>query len=359
MKSLLGKLISNYHKSSIKYRRLIRKEKIIGWLIAIAILFIPIIGAIWLLPFVFLGTFAIIREIRDRGNNRIVSSVGGLVAIILLFVVGILPVSFANPTTKNTNPTVVEEKKSEETEIPPEALSEGINLPITSNNNEGAKQEAPQNTELYTVASVVDGDTAKLIINGKSESIRIIGLDTPETVDPRKPVQCFGKEASAKAKDLLDGQKVRIEVDSSQGDRDKYDRLLRYIILPDGRNFSKVMIEDGYAFEYTYNIPYKYQAEFKEAQRVAREQNRGLWSSNTCNGESKEALTPIIVPPVPKENTPPTSSTNTESASEVVKKSTNDICHAPGTTYYDRTKNFTPYETLEECLDSGGRMPER
>ena len=139
----------------------------------------------------------------------------------------------------------------------------------------------------YQIHRVVDGDTARVWVDGESESIRIIGLDTPETVHPRQPVECFGQEASNRAKELLDGQTVGLEIDPTQGDRDTFGRLLRYIILPDGRNFSQVMIEEGYGFEYTFRSnPHTYQTEFQTAQRQARENQRGLWSPDTCNGEA-------------------------------------------------------------------------
>ena len=134
----------------------------------------------------------------------------------------------------------------------------------------------------YKVTSVVDGDTIKVSIDGKIESIRLIGIDTPETVDPRKPVQCFGLEASNKAKEVLTNKKVLLESDSTQDDRDKYNRLLRYVFLEDGSNFNKMMIAEGYAHEYTYNSPYKYQAEFKQAEKEARENKKGLWADNVC-----------------------------------------------------------------------------
>lgn len=135
----------------------------------------------------------------------------------------------------------------------------------------------------YSVVSVVDGDTVKVSINGTTETLRLIGLDTPETVDPRKTVQCFGKEASNKAKELLTGKKVRIETDPSQGEKDKYGRTLAYIYV-DGILYNKYMIEQGYAHEYTYNTPYKYQADFKLAQKNAETNKVGLWSPSTCNG---------------------------------------------------------------------------
>ena len=135
-----------------------------------------------------------------------------------------------------------------------------------------------------TVIRVVDGDTIHVLLNNNDITIRMIGIDTPETVDPRKPVQCFGKEASNHARQLLDGATVYLEIDDSQGDYDKYNRLLSYVWLADGRMFNQVMIADGFAFEYTYNRPYKYQAQFKDAQRNAQSLQLGLWSSTTCNG---------------------------------------------------------------------------
>jgi len=151
------------------------------------------------------------------------------------------------------------------------------------------------NKIFYSVVKVVDGDTLALNIDGQNQTLRLIGIDTPETVDPRKPVQCFGVEASNKAKEILTGQKVRIEKDSTQGELDKYNRLLAYVFLEDGTNFNKMMIEQGYAYEYTYDLPYKYQKEFKLSEQTAREQGRGLWAKDTCNGEAtKTQGIPIV-----------------------------------------------------------------
>lgn len=97
---------------------------------------------------------------------------------------------------------------------------------------EVANKEAAA-TELHEVISVTDGDTLKINLNGNIETLRLIGIDTPETVDPRKPVQCFGQESSDKAKQLLSGKKVSLEADPTQGERDQYGRLLRYVFLED------------------------------------------------------------------------------------------------------------------------------
>ncbi len=122
-----------------------------------------------------------------------------------------------------------------------------------------------------------------------------MGIATPETGDPRKPVQCCGKEASEKAHNVLDDKKGRLAKDPSQGERDKYDRLLRYVFLEDGTNFNQLMIEEGYAFEYTYGEPYQYQTEFKQAEARARANKRGLWADDTCAGKV-QVPTPIDLP---------------------------------------------------------------
>ena len=143
----------------------------------------------------------------------------------------------------------------------------------------------PQNT--YAVFKVIDGDTISIIKDNKTVTLRLIGLDTPETVGPRKPVQCFGKAASDKAKELLTGKTVRLELDPSQGLLDKYRRTLAYVFLRDGTLFNEYMIAEGYGHEYTYNLPYKYQKEFKEAEARARAEKRGLWADDTCAGDTK------------------------------------------------------------------------
>jgi micrococcal nuclease len=135
---------------------------------------------------------------------------------------------------------------------------------------------------LYSVVKVVDGDTIHIDIDGKKETVRLIGINTPETVDPRRPVECFGKEASNKAKELLEGKKVRVETEASQGERDKYGRLLGYVFREDGLFVNNYLVTEGYAYEYTYNLPYKYQSEFKAAQKTAETSGRGLWAIGVC-----------------------------------------------------------------------------
>lgn len=163
-----------------------------------------------------------------------------------------------------------------------EELELGILLEPSSSLSQSNPEERAPEYEWYPVVKVVDGDTLVIAMNGKSETLRLIGIDTPETVDPRKTVQCFGKEASEKAKDLLSGNSVRLEMDVPQGERDKYGRRLAYAYLPSGMNVAEYMIAEGYGHEYTYNIPYKYQTDFKAAEQKAREEKRGLWADDAC-----------------------------------------------------------------------------
>ena len=133
-----------------------------------------------------------------------------------------------------------------------------------------------------TVTKVVDGDTIRVDDNGQRQTIRLIGLDTPESVDPRKPVQCFAHEASAHAETVLDGQSVYLETDPSQDSVDRYGRTLAYVWTESGRLFNLDMIAEGYAHEYTYDLPYRYQQIFRTAEDSARTDERGLWSPDAC-----------------------------------------------------------------------------
>jgi micrococcal nuclease len=125
----------------------------------------------------------------------------------------------------------------------------------------------------FKVVRVIDGDTIE--IEG-GERVRYIGIDTPETVDPRKPVQCFGFEASEKNKELVEGKEVRLEKDVT--DRDKYGRLLRYVYV-NSLFVNLELVKQGFAFSYTYPPDVKHQAEILAAEEEARKAKRGLWKA--------------------------------------------------------------------------------
>lgn len=126
------------------------------------------------------------------------------------------------------------------------------------------------------VTKVVDGDTI-ILENGKT--VRFIGMDTPETVDPRRPVGCFGKEASNETKSLLSGKVVILQKDVS--DIDKYGRLLRYVYLPleNGQILfvDDYLVREGFARVYTYPPDIKFNEQLRQAEIEAKNAKKGLW----------------------------------------------------------------------------------
>ncbi len=160
-----------------------------------------------------------------------------------------------------------------------------------STQNKTAQETSGQNqssVDTFKVTRVIDGDTIE--IEG-GERVRYIGIDTPETVDPRKPVQCFGVEASNKNKELVEGKMVRLEKDIT--DRDKYNRLLRYVYV--GDIFVNLeLVKQGFAYSYSYPPDIKYQEQFLKAQQEAREAKRGLW--NACPTTSEPISAPAVSP---------------------------------------------------------------
>lgn len=129
------------------------------------------------------------------------------------------------------------------------------------------------------VERVVDGDTLRVNTDGTSTTVRIIGIDTPETVHPRKDVECYGPEASAEAQRLLTGTTVRLLPDHTQGTEDRYGRALAYVELADGLDYGAHMIEAGYAREATYDGTYLRQDAYRAAEDLAQAAGAGQWSA--------------------------------------------------------------------------------
>ncbi len=109
----------------------------------------------------------------------------------------------------------------------------------------GASPQPPPDSPLHAVVRVVDGDT--LIVEGVGR-VRLIGVDTPESVDPRRPVQCFGREAAQFTRQLVAGRRVRLEYDWPR--QDAYGRTLAYVFLPDGTFVNAEIIRQGFGFAY-------------------------------------------------------------------------------------------------------------
>jgi endonuclease YncB( thermonuclease family) len=141
----------------------------------------------------------------------------------------------------------------------------------------------PRGSEPATVVSVTDGDTLKVqLANGTIEPLRLIGIDAPETVDPNRPDGCFGAEAAIRLKQLLPkGRQVWLEMDTS--DRDRFDRLLRYVWVEkqDGGVYlvNEVLVRDGYAITKRYPPDTKRATQLEKAQVRAQKKQVGMWSA--------------------------------------------------------------------------------
>ncbi len=127
--------------------------------------------------------------------------------------------------------------------------------------------------ETFVVTRVVDGDTIEI---DTGQKVRLIGVNSPESVDPRKTVQCFGKEASAYTKSRLLNQNVRLIKDVSETDH--FGRLLRYVYRGD-ELFNNTLVLEGYAFATSYPPDIAHQREFQTSQRTAEFNNKGLWKA--------------------------------------------------------------------------------
>lgn len=135
---------------------------------------------------------------------------------------------------------------------------------------------------LYKVVRVIDGDTIQVkAVNGrydKTERIRLIGINTPEIFSSK---ECFGEEAYQEAKKLLRGRTVYLIPDPLSSNRGRYDRLLRYVFLPNGELVNAELVKNGFAFNYIYE-PFQFMKQFDYLEKQAKEKRLGLWS-NKCN----------------------------------------------------------------------------
>ena len=150
---------------------------------------------------------------------------------------------------------------------------------LSANEDESYNNEQQYNlngASYYDVVRVVDGDTFVIEYNGTNEKVRLIGIDTPESVHPNEEKNAeFGDIVSNYSKEMLTNKKVQIEFDVEE--RDKYGRLLAYVYL-DGQMYNKVLLEKGYAKLSTYPPNVKYVDEFTEIQKKARKNKMGMWA---------------------------------------------------------------------------------
>jgi micrococcal nuclease len=149
-----------------------------------------------------------------------------------------------------------------------------------------------------TVVRVIDGDTIQVhLASGKSERVRLVGIDAPEL----SPLECFGRQAKARASRLAQGKHVQLLGDATQATRDRYRRLLAYVILPDRRDLGRHLISEGFGTVYVYRHPFVRLPVYQAAQEPARRATRGLWGA--CN--TPPLPPPPIPPPLPPPPPPP------------------------------------------------------
>jgi len=151
-------------------------------------------------------------------------------------------------------------------------------IKILSHEPSSIKKEAPAT---YRVVEVIDGDTIKVDIGENVETVRLIGIDTPEIANPHHPKDdYFGPEAARYAKQLLERKLVYLIPDPMQSNRDKYNRLLRYVFLEDGTLINAKLIKEGFAFNYIYE-PFQFMKQFDYLEKQAKENRLGLWGGET------------------------------------------------------------------------------
>jgi len=195
------------------------------------------------------------------GRKKITASLFGILLLLLL--------SFAYPSqpSKIVTPTPIIQNKAENNVAG-----------IQTNQYQPSATETAQLRDEAVVVKVIDGDTINVVINNTKEKIRIIGINTPETDE------CNFSQAANFARDFFSNSQnqVILEADPTQGERDRYGRLLRFVLTKNSLDYGKTAIESGFAREYTYKKPYQYQAEYKLAETKAQTEKLGIWST-ICN----------------------------------------------------------------------------
>jgi len=132
---------------------------------------------------------------------------------------------------------------------------------------------------LYQVEKVIDGDTIQVRANGQLALVRLLGINTPEVENKYRHKECFGPQASAKAKQILNGQLVYLLPGAYSPRNDKYGRWLRYVFLRNGKFVNAELIRQGYAFAYIYHHqPIELGNYFIDLEKQARKEHLGLWS---------------------------------------------------------------------------------
>ncbi|HJX61536.1 MAG TPA: thermonuclease family protein [Dehalococcoidia bacterium] len=207
----------------------------------------------------------------------------------------------------------------------PIVTSEQVSPSPTATSPSPTARATPHADQQAQVTRVVDGDTIEVLVAGATYKVRYIGVDTPETVDPRRPVGCFGREASERNRQLVEGKTVALEKDVSE--TDDFGRLLRYV-WADGEMVNATLVREGYAVASTYQPDVKYQELFRNLQQEARDAGLGLWGP-ACASPTAAAAIPGACD---------FSGTDQPAIKGNISQSTGEkIYHVPGGEFYDKT----------------------
>jgi micrococcal nuclease len=214
-----------------------------------------------------------------------------------------------------------------------------------------SQEENPADTNTIPayVLRVVDGDTFEAIINGKEETVRLILVDTPETVHPSKPTEPFGPEASQFAKETLEGQDVRLELDVSE--RDQYGRVLAYVWIGD-KMINEMLLEKGLARVAVFPPDVKYVDRFREIEKEAQRKGIGIWSVENYAIEEQKTNENNIAKNISGNCDEPKIKGNINSKGE-------KIYHVPGGQFYDVTNPEEMFCSEEEAQAAGYRKSKR
>jgi micrococcal nuclease len=248
--------------------------------------------------------------------------------------------------TQSAGPTTAASRNTEGTASAPSALETALPAGLTEAH----------------VTRVVDGDTIHVDIAGQDFTVRYIGMNTPETVAPDKPVECYGPEASARNKQLVTGQTVELEKDVSE--TDQYGRLLRFVWLPDSSHpgqaemVDALLVQDGYARLDTFPPDVRYKDLFAQLQRQAQAARAGLWSA-VCTSATAVPATQTA-PPATGVEVCDYSGTQQPAIKGNISSSGEKIYHVPGQQFYDQTQIDEAsgerwFCTEQEALDDGWR----
>lgn len=258
------------------------------------------------------------RQVRRR-LTVVLATVGVLVGLGVLGFMVLRPAPHDPAATDDPSPITTVSRSATTAPVLPSSVT-------------SLRIDPTQGRAAYPVVKVVDGDTVHVLVDGVDETVRIVGINTPETDE------CWGSEATQAATRLLDGTSVVLIADPTQADRDRYGRLLRYVVLPDGTDFGLRMISDGNADEYTFDNAYAHQQAYRDADAAAAAGGRGLWNVATCDGRPAGSGEPS--PPATHSTpaAPATAETGPNGCTVKGNVSSNGkIYHVPGSRDYART----------------------